>query len=131
MKEPAWLSVSLLHALHSRQIEKFGGVEGIRDVNLLERAVSRPIHKFAFGETDFAALAAACAFHIARDNPFVEGNNRLAFAAILVFLGLNGVEFHVSDREASVILLALTAGELGEDLVTLWIWEHLALQQAA
>lgn len=131
MKEPAWLSISLLLAIHSRQIERFGGIEGIRDVNLLERAVSRPIHKFAFGETDFAALASACACQIARDNPFIEGNNRLAFAAILVFLGLNGIEFQVSTREASVILLALTAGELSEELITLWIREHLSLKQAA
>ena len=88
MNEPIWLDVEIVIDLHAEQLALFGGPDGIRDQGMLESALGRPINKFTYGETDLAALAAAYAFGIARNHPFVDGNKRAAFGAMFVFLGL-------------------------------------------
>ena len=98
--------------------------KGLRDKGLLESALARPQNKFAYGETDLAALAAAYAFGIARNHPFVDGNKRSAFAAIIVFLGLNGVDFDVPPPEATAMMLDLAAGLVSEDGLTRWIRDN-------
>src|SRR5204863_341313 len=79
--EPEWLDVSIVIDVHAEQLALFGGADGIRDLALLESALARPVNKFAYGDTDLAGLAAAYAFGIARNHPFVDGNKRAAFAA--------------------------------------------------
>jgi death on curing protein len=123
--EPRWLDLSILIDVHSEQLALFGGPEGLRDIALLESALARPINKFAYGETDLAALAAAYAFGIARNHPFVDGNKRAAFASIIVFLGLNGIDFDVSPESATAMILSLAAGEIGEEALTHWIRDNL------
>jgi death-on-curing protein len=119
--EPRWLDLSIVIDVHSEQLALFGGPEGVRDVALLESALARPVNKFAYGETDLAALAAAYAFGIARNHPFVDGNKRAAFASIIVFLGLNGIDFDVPPEAATAMILSLAAGEVGEEGLTRWI----------
>ena len=99
MSEPIWLDVEILIDLHAEQLALFGGPDGIRDQGMLESALGRPINKFSYGETDLAALAAAYAFGIARNHPFVDGNKRAAFGALIVFLGLNDIDFIVAARK--------------------------------
>src|ERR1700754_2352170 len=111
MSEPIWLDVEILIDLHAEQLALFGGPDGVRDQGMLESALGRPLNKFAYGETDLAALAAAYAFGIARNHPFVDGNKRAAFASIIVFLGLNGIDFDASPADATAIILGLAAGE--------------------
>ena len=125
MKEPEWLSVDMLIDVHAEQLALFGGPDGIRDLGLLESALARPINKFTYGETDLAALAAAYAFGIARNHPFVDGNKRAAFASILVFLGLNGCDLDASPEEATAIILSLAAGEVSEEGLARWIADNL------
>ena len=125
MKEPEWLDMDIVLDVHAEQLALFGGPDGIRDPGLLESALARPLNKFAYGETDLAALAAAYAFGIAKNHPFVDGNKRAAFAAIIVFLGLNGVDFVVPPERATAMILALAAGEVGEDGLTRWIGDNL------
>jgi death-on-curing protein len=120
MSEPVWLDVDIIIDVHAEQLALFGGPEGIRDRGLLESALARPQNKFAYGETDLAALAAAYGFGIARNHPFVDGNKRAAFAAIIVFLGLNDIEFAPPPPAATAIILALAAGEVGEEGLTRW-----------
>jgi death-on-curing protein len=124
MNEPIWLDVEILIDLHAEQLALFGGPDGIRDQGMLESALGRPINKFAYGETDLAALAAAYGFGIARNHPFVDGNKRAAFGAIIVFLGLNDVDFLVAPESAAAMILALAAGEVNEEGLTRWIRDN-------
>jgi death-on-curing protein len=124
MNEPIWLDVEILIDLHAEQLALFGGPDGIRDQGMLESALGRPINKFAYGETGLAALAAAYAFGIARNHPFVDGNKRAAFGALIVFLGLNDVDFLVPPESATAMILSLAAGEVNEEGLTRWIRDN-------
>jgi death-on-curing protein len=123
--EPEWLTVPMVADANSEQLAIFGGPEGIRDQGLLESAVSRAPNKWAYGERDFAALAAAYAFGIARNHPFVDGNKRAAFTAIFMFLGLNGYRFKPAAVDATAAILALAAGEIDEDQLARWIRDNM------
>lgn len=125
MSEPIWLDSSIVLDVHAEQLALFGGADGIRDLGLLESALGRPLNKFAYGETSLAALAAAYAFGIARNHPFVDGNKRAAFASILVFLGLNGIDFDVPSEAATAIILSMAAGEIDEEGLARWIGDNL------
>jgi death-on-curing protein len=121
MREPLWLGVELVTDIHSEQLAIYGGPEGIRDRGLLESALARPMNQFAYGEQDLAALAAAYAFGIARNHPFIDGNKRAAFLTLVTFLRLNGVDFRPPQAESTNIILALAAGEVGEEGLARWI----------
>jgi death-on-curing protein len=125
VSEPIWLDSSIVLDVHAEQLALFGGADGIRDLGLLESALGRPLNKFAYGETSLAALAAAYAFGIARNHPFVDGNKRAAFASILVFLGLNGIDFDVPSEAATAIILSMAAGEIDEEGLARWIGDNL------
>jgi death on curing protein len=124
MNEPIWLDVEILIDLHAEQLALFGGPDGIRDQGMLESALGRPINKFTYGETDLAALVAAYGFGIARNHPFIDGNKRAAFGAIIVFLGLNDIDFLVPPESATAMILSLAAGEVNEDGLTRWIRDN-------
>jgi death-on-curing protein len=125
MNEPEWLDVNIVLDVHAEQLALFGGPDGIRDLGLLESALARPLNKFAYGETDLAALAAAYAFGIAKNHPFVDGNKRAAFASIIVFLGINGIDLIVPPEQATAVILALAGGEIGEEGLARWIGDNL------
>ncbi len=124
MNEPIWLDVEILIDLHAEQLALFGGPDGIRDQGMLESALGRPVNKFTCGETDLAALAASYASSIARDHPFVDDNKRVAFGALIVFLGLNDVDFLVPPESATAMILSLAAGEVNEEGLTRWIRDN-------
>jgi death-on-curing protein len=124
MSEPQWLDTTIILDVHAEQLALFGGADGVRDLGLLESALARPANKFSYGETDLAALAAAYAFGIARNHAFVDGNKRAAFASIMVFLGLNGIDFDVPPEEATAIILGLASGEINEEGLTRWIRDN-------
>lgn len=125
MNEPRWLDLSIVIDVHAEQLALFGGPDGVRDLGLQESALARPINKFAYGESDIAALAAAYAFGIARNHPFIDGNKRAAFASIIVFLGLNGIDFEVAPEAATAMILSLAAGEVSEESLARWISDSL------
>ena len=124
MTEPKWLDTDIVLDIHAEQLAIFGGGDGIRDLGLLESALARPLNKFAYGETDLAALAAAYAFGIARNPPFVDGNKRAAFGAMIVFLGLNEIDLDVPPQDATAIILEVAAGEIDEDGLTRWLRDN-------
>jgi death-on-curing protein len=124
MTEPVWLTVELVIAIHDEQLREFGGPPGLRDAGMLELALGGPQNKWSYGETDLAALAAAYAFGIARNHPFVDGNKRAALLALVTFLGLNGIEFVVDEAEAVVMIRDLAAGEVEEDGLARWIRDN-------
>jgi death-on-curing protein len=125
MSEPQWLDTSIVLDVHAEQLALFGGADGVRDLGLLESALGRPLNKFAYGETGLAALAAAYAFGIARNHPFVDGNKRAAFASIIVFLGLDGIDFDVPPEAATAMILGMAAGEIGEDGLARWVADNI------
>ncbi len=105
---------------------EFGGPPGIRDQwECSESALGRPINKWTYGETDLAALAAAYAYGIARNHPFVDGNKRASLLAIVTFLGLNGIDLMADQAEAVVMIQSLAAGEVEESGLTRWIRDSL------
>jgi death-on-curing protein len=91
--EPDFLTVDDVLLLHEEQLKHYGGGAGIRDSDLLDSAIGMPQQSFggALVHEDLFAMAAAYAFHIAQNQPFIDGNKRTALAAALVFLDLNGV----------------------------------------
>jgi death on curing protein len=107
MSEPIWLDVGEVIDMHAEQLAIFGGPEGIRDLGLLESAVLRPVNQ---GQKDMAALAAAYAFGLARNHAFVDGNKRIAFHAMMVFLRVNDIPFAPDPAHATAIILSLAAG---------------------
>jgi death-on-curing protein len=124
MTEPEWLDTDIVLDIHAEQLALFGGGDGMRDLGLLESALARPLNKFAYGETDLATLAAAYAFGIARNHPFVDGNKRAAFGSMIVFLGLNGIDLDVPPEDATAIILEVAAGEIDEDGLARWLRDN-------
>lgn len=122
MKEPVWLRVEALKAIHRRLVAEHGGIADIRDEGLLESALARPRNQLAYGDTlSMPALAAAYGFGIARNHPFVDGNKRAAFTAIAVFLAVNGYRFAPDKMDALQTIMRLAAGEVAEDELAAWI----------
>lgn len=91
MTEPEFLTLAEVLAIHDAQLERFGGAPGVRDLGLLESAISMPQAGFggAFLHQSLHEMAAAYAYHISENQPFIDGNKRTALAACLVFLELN------------------------------------------
>jgi death-on-curing protein len=125
VNEPRWLDTAIVLDVHAEQLALFGGADGIRDRGLLESALARPMNKFAYGESSLAARAAAYAFGLARNHPFVDGNKRAAFASIIVFLGLNGIDLDVPSQEATAVVLGLAAGEIDQAVLAQWITDKI------
>ncbi|MGE0699411.1 MAG: type II toxin-antitoxin system death-on-curing family toxin [Hyphomicrobiaceae bacterium] len=124
MNDPIWLSVEDVIGLHSEQLAIFGGPSGLRDLGMLESALTRAINRWNYGETDLAALAACYAFGIAKNQLFVDGNKRAAFAAMMVFLRVNEVSFSPDPALAAAAILGLAAGEIDEDGLARWIRDN-------
>jgi death on curing protein len=120
--EPRWLSVTMIRAVHANQIREHGGALGLRDEGMLSSALERPRHRLHYeADTDLPALAAAYGFGIARNHPFIDGNKRVAFQAMYVFLGLNGMRIDAEEPEVVRVILALAAGDLTELALAEWL----------
>ncbi len=125
MSEPEWLDLAIVIDIHAEQLAMFGGPAGIRDQGMLESALGCPQNKFAYGETDLPALAAANAFGIARNHPFIDGDKRAALAAMLVFLNLNGIDLLAPEADMTAAILAVAAGEVEEEILAQWLRDQL------
>jgi death-on-curing protein len=119
--EPEWLSKEDVLDAHVRQLQVFGGRAGVRDEGGLESALGRPINKWRYESAELPELAAAYAFAIVRNHPFVDGNKRAGFMAMVGFLLLNEIDFAPDPIEATAIILALAASEIDEAGVARWI----------
>ena len=119
-----WVDKQALLLLHDESLAEHGGAAGIRDEGLLESALGRPLNLDAYGKPDFADLAASYAIGLAKNHAFVDGNKRTAFLAAGVFLHLNGYRLGVSQVDATLTMLAVAAGELGEAGFAAWLRQH-------
>jgi death-on-curing protein len=121
VKKPTWLLRETVLAAHERLLSEFGGASGIRDVGFLDSALTRPDNLLAHGKPDVFEMAAAYAYGIVKNHPFVDGNKRAGFTAAIVFLELNGEVFAASEADATIQTLALAAGDLDEPGYAAWL----------
>lgn len=119
-----WISKAAVLAIHGEQLAEHGGQPGIRDEGLLEYALDRPRNRAAYQEAGAAELAAAYAFGLTRNHPFIDGNKRTAFVVAVTFLLLNGFDLTAGEKDVVTLILHLAAGELTEEQLTSWFSEH-------
>lgn len=123
--EPRWLGRLAVDEAHFRQIREHGGAHGLRDENALESALARAQLRWRYQpDAPVAELAAAYAYGLARNHPFVDGNMRVALVVMVAFLDLNGVELTATNRDALAIVLSLAAGDVTEAELSAWITAH-------
>ena len=127
MTNIVWLLEEMLTAIHHRQIAEHGGSEGLRDEGLLSSALARPQNLLAYVEPppDLASLAAAYAYGIARNHPFVDGNKRTALVAARTFLILNGVDLDATQDDKVLTFVNLAEGAISEEELADWIRKRI------
>ena len=127
MAVPAWIRDDVVVAIHRRQLAEHGGAEGIRDQGLLASALARPKNLLAYADADpdLAELAAAYAFGLVRNHPYLDGNKRTAYVVCRTFLKLNGTDLVAAQEEKYAAFLRLAEGRLSEAKLEDWIREHL------
>lgn len=127
MDDPIWIVRDFAIAVHKRQLAEHGGVDGVRDMGLLDSALARPRQQFAYSDPtpDTASLAASYAFGIARNHPFLDGNKRTAAVVCESFIEMNGYLLDADDLTLYPIFLRLAEGSLSEDELTAWLRTHL------
>ena len=123
-KEPLWITYEQAISIHSRQLRRFGGAPGLRDEGMLRSALERPINKWRYEQSEMAELAAAYAFGLAKNHAFVDGNKRIAFIAMRVFLLKNDIAFSPDPAQSTAMILSLAAGEVSEASLTRWIQDN-------
>jgi death-on-curing protein len=119
-----WIDRRAIELLHDESLAEHGGASGLRDEGLLESALARPLNLAVYGQADVADLAAAYGVGLAKNHPFVDGNKRVAFLAVGLFLALNGWRLVASQADATLTLLAVAAGEIDEATFARWLREH-------
>lgn len=125
-REPRWLSVEVVRALHAEQIELFGGEAGLLHPGSLEAALARPQNAFSYGRTtDLAGLAAIYLVGLVGAHAFVDGTKRVGLAAALVFLALNRRPLHVPPLDLYALTMRVAMGRAKEAQVTAWLGRRL------
>jgi death-on-curing protein len=124
VSEPNWLSDEVVIAIHDEQLAVHGGGAGLRDAGMLASALERPLDKWSDEKAGLPEFAAAYAFGLAKNHPFIDGNKRTALLALYTFLFINGVDFIAPEAEAAAAILALAAGEVDEGGLTRWIRDN-------
>lgn len=122
--EPRWITYEQAIAIHSRQLRRFGGAAGLRDEGMLRSALERPINKWRYEQLELAELAAAYAYGLAKNHAFVDGNKRIAFMSMMIFLDKNRVAFSPDPAQSTSIILSLAAGEVSEQSLTRWVRDN-------
>ena len=124
MNEPIWLQKNVIRAFHETMLAEHGGLMGMRDEGMLESALGRPINQFFYESATIHDLAAAYAFGIIRNHPFLDGNKRTAFVSMKTFLLRNGVSLDLPKIESIKLFFGLSAGDISEAVLAKWIEKH-------
>ena len=124
-----FVRADVLRNVQGRLTERYGGLPGVRDESALELAIARPKNLFAYGQSNSVAeLGAALAWALLRNHPFADGNKRAAFAALTMFLELNGHRLTCSEVEETAMLLRAAASEIAEEDWTAWVVRSAAVK---
>ena len=124
MSELVWIREETVLAIHDRQLAEHGGGTGLRHARLLASALARPQNLLAYGADpppDLPALAAAYAYGIATNHPFVDGNKRTAYVVCRTFLLVNGKDLNTDPTSKYITFLRLASGEVSEEALATWI----------
>lgn len=125
--EPRWVDRLVVEAVQFDLVREHGGMPGLRDEHALEAALARPQQRRAYrADADLAELAAAYGHGLATGHPFHDGNKRIAFVTMAVFLELNGVELEADEAEVVTVMLGLAAGGLDEERLAAWVRARIA-----
>lgn len=121
-----YLKLSHVIAMHRVLIEKYGGLDGIRDRGLLESAIAQP-EQSVFGEDlfpDIPSKAAAYAYYLSENQPFIDGNKRIAAATAITFLRLNHAELNADSKQVYEVIMKLATKQLSREKFVCWFQEH-------
>ena len=126
MKDPRFLTLDEVLAIHSDQVRQYGGSGGIRDVGLLSSALAMPRASFGgqYLHPSLHEMAAACLFHLIQNHPFIDGNERIGLAATIAFLGLNDVWLESPSEELLEMVLKVARGEIGKPEIAVFLRER-------
>ena len=128
MRQWIWLNKQLLIMLHDESLTTHGGASGICDDGLFDSALNRAVNLAMYGEPDFAQLAAAYGVGLAKNHAFVDGNKRVAFLSVGLFLGLNGYKLKATQVDATLTMLAVASGDMAEVEFAHWIRQSSVLR---
>ena len=120
-----WINREVLLLLHDESLAEHGGASGLRDEGLLDSALARPLNLALYEQPDLASLAASYGLGLANNHAFVDGNKRVAFLAVGLFLSINGYRLVTTQVEATLTMLDVAAGEIDEAAFSSWIRGHL------
>lgn len=123
-----WINRQVLLLLHDESLAEHGGASGLRDEGLLDSALARPLNLALYEQPDLASLAASYGFGLAKNHAFVDGNKRVAFLAVGLFLSINGYRLVATQAEATLTMLDVAAGEIDEAAFAHWIRTHIELR---
>ena len=121
MDEPKWIIKAVVLAAHDEQLTEHGGHAGLRDDGLLESALARPVNRYSYGEADIFDLAAAYAYGLIKNHPFLDGNKRAWLTVSLGFLLLNGFKVTAEEAARLPVWLSLAEGKLDEAELAQWL----------
>ncbi len=121
MSQWRWVDKQLLIMLHDESLAMHGGASGVRDEGLLDSALNRAPNLAMYGAPDIAELAAAYGVGLAKNQAFVDGNKRVAFLSVGLFLGVNGYKLNASQVDATLTMLAVAGGDVSEQNFADWI----------
>jgi len=130
--EPRWVDRLVVEAVQFDLIREHGGMPGLRDEHALEAALARLRQRRAYrADADLAELAAVYGHGLATGHPFHDGNKRIAFVTMAVFLELNGVQLEAEEPEVVTVVLALAAGEMTEEELASWVRARIPVTRQA
>lgn len=121
MNDPVWITEAIVLAVQEELLSRFGGLAGVRDQGLLASALERPRHLLNYGDPSLFDMAAAYAFGIVKNHPFLDGNKRAGFMAAYTFLEANGEVFSAPEEDVVVQTLGLAAGAIDEAGYAAWL----------
>ena len=125
-KEPLFLTFAEIIEIHDYQIEHYGGIDGLRSVEMLKSAIGMPSSTFSgeYLHPTIPEMAAAYLFHLVENHPFLDGTKRVGAMASLVFLDLNGYEFDATDEEFTDLVMRVASGKMLKSEVVLFFQQH-------
>ena len=125
MKQPKWLTLEMIVAIHDEALHYFGGLEGIRDRTLLESAIDKPRNKIAYEpQSSLYDLAATLGVGLARNHAFVDGNKRTALLATRAFLYLNDCVLEPTEEDEVIMMVGVATGAVVETDFAVWLQKN-------
>ena len=125
-KEPRWITEESLFVIHAQQVERYGGLHGVRDKNVVLAAFHRPLNRWHYEDpVDFADLAGLYLLAFAGTQGFNDGNKRTGLACALVFLGLNSVRFEAESKELLELTLRVATHQIGDKDAATWFRQRI------